>query len=98
VVAPGTAVPHDYMEPENEWERESLLDPAWEKQQKKVDNIFTFNKLTSDSHCMLLNCPLSLVMTWALYFQLPVTMQYHYRVVIVLRAKRCYWYSQYAYV
>ena len=35
-VAPGTAVPHDYMEPENEWERESLLDPAWEKQQKKV--------------------------------------------------------------
>lgn len=25
-----------YMEPEEEWEREGLLDPAWEKQQKKV--------------------------------------------------------------
>jgi actinin alpha len=25
-----------YMEPEDEWERESLLDPAWEKQQKKT--------------------------------------------------------------
>lgn len=26
----------DYMEQEDEWEREGLLDPAWEKQQKKV--------------------------------------------------------------
>jgi len=25
-----------YMEQENEWEREGLLDPAWEQQQKKV--------------------------------------------------------------
>ena len=25
-----------YMEQEDEWEREGLLDPAWEKQQKKV--------------------------------------------------------------
>ncbi|KAK3914117.1 Alpha-actinin-1 [Frankliniella fusca] len=25
-----------YMEPEEEWEREGLLDPAWEKQQKKL--------------------------------------------------------------
>ncbi|KAJ8684074.1 hypothetical protein QAD02_019866 [Eretmocerus hayati] len=25
-----------YMEPEEEWEREGLLDPAWEKQQKKI--------------------------------------------------------------
>jgi len=24
------------MEQEEEWEREGLLDPAWEKQQKKV--------------------------------------------------------------
>lgn len=30
-----------YMEQEEEWEREGLLDPAWEKQQKKV----TFWKL-----------------------------------------------------
>lgn len=28
-----------YMEQEEEWEREGLLDPAWEKQQKKVSNI-----------------------------------------------------------
>lgn len=28
--------PDGYMEPEEEWEREGLLDPAWEKQQKKV--------------------------------------------------------------
>lgn len=26
-----------YMEQEEEWEREGLLDPAWEKQQKKVN-------------------------------------------------------------
>lgn len=26
----------EYMEPEEEWEREGLLDPAWEKQQKKT--------------------------------------------------------------
>lgn len=25
-----------YMEGEEEWDREGLLDPAWEKQQKKV--------------------------------------------------------------
>lgn len=25
-----------YMEEEEEWDREGLLDPAWEKQQKKV--------------------------------------------------------------
>jgi hypothetical protein len=25
-----------YMEQEEEWEREGLLDPAWEKQQKKA--------------------------------------------------------------
>lgn len=29
-----------YMEQEEEWEREGLLDPAWEKQQKKVNSIF----------------------------------------------------------
>ena len=29
----------DYMEQEDEWEREGLLDPAWEKQQKKVIKI-----------------------------------------------------------
>jgi len=29
----------DYMEQEDEWEREGLLDPAWEKQQKKVSKL-----------------------------------------------------------
>lgn len=29
-----------YMEQEEEWEREGLLDPAWEKQQKKVQCVF----------------------------------------------------------
>lgn len=28
--------PDGYMEQEEEWEREGLLDPAWEKQQRKV--------------------------------------------------------------
>ena len=39
-----------YMEQEEEWEREGLLDPAWEKQQRKVrkkettkQNIDTFD-------------------------------------------------------
>lgn len=31
-----------YMEQEEEWEREGLLDPAWEKQQKKVRITNTF--------------------------------------------------------
>jgi spore germination protein Q len=26
----------EYMVPEEEWEREAVLDPAWERQQKKV--------------------------------------------------------------
>lgn len=29
-----------YMEQEEEWEREGLLDPAWEKQQKKVSESY----------------------------------------------------------
>lgn len=32
----GGLYPDGYMEQEEEWEREGLLDPAWEKQQKKV--------------------------------------------------------------
>ncbi len=28
----------DYMQQEDEWEREGLLDPLWEKQQRKVNN------------------------------------------------------------
>ena len=30
----------DYMAPEEEWEREAVLDPAWERQQKKVDDLY----------------------------------------------------------
>jgi len=32
----GSAMDNVYMEQEEEWEREGLLDPAWEKQQRKV--------------------------------------------------------------
>lgn len=38
-----------YMEPEEEWEREGLLDPAWEKQQKKVSRF-----VLSSIHIILL--------------------------------------------
>lgn len=42
-----------YMEQEEEWEREGLLDPAWEKQQKKVryiqPNMFLIIIKTFDS-------------------------------------------------
>lgn len=34
----------DYMQQEDEWEREGLLDPLWEKQQRKV------SKLTNSIH------------------------------------------------
>ena len=40
-----------YMEQDEEWEREGLLDPAWEKQQRKVSQqpspatIQSFNQL-----------------------------------------------------
>lgn len=34
--------PDGYMEQEEEWEREGLLDPAWEKQQKKVSLLICF--------------------------------------------------------
>ena len=33
------SLPDEYMEQEEEWEREGLLDPAWEKQQRKVRKI-----------------------------------------------------------
>jgi hypothetical protein len=32
----GASMNDVYMEQEEEWEREGLLDPAWEKQQRKV--------------------------------------------------------------
>lgn len=32
----------EYMEQEEEWEREGLLDPAWEKQQRKVSTPHKF--------------------------------------------------------
>lgn len=37
---PGQYDEVNYMEQEEEWEREGLLDPAWEKQQKKVSDLF----------------------------------------------------------
>lgn len=41
-----------YMEQEDEWEREGLLDPAWEKQQKKVRGVIKSSLETRDS-CLL---------------------------------------------
>ena len=32
----GEGGPTGYMAQDDEWEREGLLDPAWEKQQRKV--------------------------------------------------------------
>lgn len=29
---------NDYMQPEEDWDRDMLLDPAWEKQQRKVSS------------------------------------------------------------
>lgn len=29
---------NDYMQPEEDWDRDLLLDPAWEKQQRKVSS------------------------------------------------------------
>ena len=36
------AYDESYMQQEEEWEREGLLDPLWEKQQKKVFFLTTF--------------------------------------------------------
>jgi len=35
--------PEDYMLQEDEWDRDLLLDPAWEKQQRKVREIWSQN-------------------------------------------------------
>jgi hypothetical protein len=45
-----------YMEPEEEWEREGLLDPAWEKQQKKVSDPRYFLRATSSFKKSVHNC------------------------------------------
>ena len=41
-----------YMEPEEEWEREGLLDPAWEKQQKKVSELYVLLAWRSNCVCV----------------------------------------------
>jgi len=41
-----------YMEQEEEWEREGLLDPAWEKQQKKVKKNILIKKKISQKNEM----------------------------------------------
>lgn len=45
-----------YMEQEEEWEREGLLDPAWEKQQKKVNSINIPNKTNAFFPVNFLSC------------------------------------------
>lgn len=46
---------YDYTQQEEEWDREGLLDPAWEKQQKKVCVNFEQRraKPISDLHCLV---------------------------------------------
>lgn len=36
---PSSGGPPTYMEQENDWDRDLLLDPAWEKQQRKVSGL-----------------------------------------------------------
>ncbi len=36
---------YDYRQQEEEWDREGLLDPAWEKQQKKVNRLLSASLL-----------------------------------------------------
>lgn len=43
-----------YMEQEEEWEREGLLDPAWEKQQKKVGISITMRNFSGSPFLWLL--------------------------------------------
>lgn len=31
---------NDYMPQEDDWDRDMLLDPAWEKQQRKVNRVY----------------------------------------------------------
>ena len=45
----------DYMEQEEEWEREGLLDPAWEKQQRKV------SKPKEGSHMVITASPTNIL-------------------------------------
>uniref|UniRef100_A0A3B4H4P3 Alpha-actinin-2 n=1 Tax=Pundamilia nyererei TaxID=303518 RepID=A0A3B4H4P3_9CICH len=35
---------NDYMQQEDDWDRDLLLDPAWEKQQRKVRSLNLFWK------------------------------------------------------
>lgn len=44
-----------YMEQEEEWEREGLLDPAWEKQQRKVSPLFCLSA-AGRRRCRLCSC------------------------------------------
>ena len=45
----------DYMVPEEEWEREAVLDPAWERQQKKVSHRAALWKCETRSCLFLLD-------------------------------------------
>lgn len=46
----GAPMENTYMEQEEEWEREGLLDPAWEKQQRKVRTIIFYYMAFSVIH------------------------------------------------
>lgn len=52
----------DYMEQEEEWEREGLLDPAWEKQQKKVRPNQPQGRILIPRECLVLQ-----LLSWATF-------------------------------
>uniref|UniRef100_A0A674A1W3 Uncharacterized protein n=1 Tax=Salmo trutta TaxID=8032 RepID=A0A674A1W3_SALTR len=35
---------NNYMPQEDDWDRDMLLDPAWEKQQRKVNTVYLANQ------------------------------------------------------
>ena len=61
---------NQYMEQEEEWEREGLLDPAWEKQQRKVRQRkrSACGKLPSNFTCLSLFVKLHV--EWGAFFGL----------------------------
>lgn len=68
--ADGVYDENGYMEQEEEWEREGLLDPAWEKQQKKVSRIV---QLVSK---LVTWCHLEQARKWFILFENPLVQIY----------------------
>lgn len=48
--------PDEYMMQEDEWDRDLLLDPAWEKQQRKVRESWVPKTHHRIKHCLHFPC------------------------------------------